>query len=72
MSEHLTEAVEGIVTGPIQTEATGLDLTLGTVSDISGAGRVDFGGGEHQLADRMPVATILRNRHASLHQGARF
>jgi len=50
----LTAFVEGIVHEPTQTEGRGLDLTVAEVFEVTGPGRVDFGGGELEPADTDP------------------
>ncbi|WP_302081736.1 dCTP deaminase [Salinibaculum rarum] len=56
-----TQFVEGIVHEPTQTEGRGLDLTVAEVSEIAEPGRVDFGGGELEPAETMPVPGEKRN-----------
>ncbi len=50
----LTDAVEGIVHEPTQTEGRGLDLTVAEVAEVVEPGRVDFGGGELEPAVTEP------------------
>lgn len=57
----LTAFVEGIVHEPTQTEGRGLDLTVAAVHEVTGPGRVDFGGGELESADTEPHPTAKRN-----------
>jgi hypothetical protein len=61
MSGPLTDVVEGIVHEPTQTDGRGLDLTLEAVYEVTEPGRVDFGGGELQAAEREPISTTLRH-----------
>jgi hypothetical protein len=46
-----TAFVDGIVHEPTQTEGRALDLTVAEVYEVTGPGRVDFGGGELEPAD---------------------
>ncbi|MEF8777053.1 MAG: dCTP deaminase [Haloarculaceae archaeon] len=48
---QIADAVEGIVHEPTQTEGRGLDLTVTDVHEVTGPGRVDFGGGELEDAE---------------------
>ena len=57
----LTAFVEDIVHEPTQTEGPGLDLTVTEVSEVTGPGRVDFGGGELEPADLEPHDRQYRN-----------
>ncbi|MEF8977099.1 MAG: dCTP deaminase, partial [Halapricum sp.] len=57
----LTQFVEDIVHEPTQTEDRGLDLTVAEVYEIETPGRVDFGGGELEAAERQPHERTLRN-----------
>jgi hypothetical protein len=41
-----TQFLDGIVHEPTQREGRGFDLTVAEVYDLTGPGRVDFGGGE--------------------------
>jgi hypothetical protein len=41
-----TQFVDGLLHEPTQTEGRGLDLTAAEVAEVTGPGRVDFGGGE--------------------------
>ena len=41
-----TQFVDGLLHEPTQTEGQGLDLTAAEVDEVTGPGRVDFGGGE--------------------------
>ena len=56
-----TPFVDGIVHEPTQTAGRGLDLTVAGVHRVAGPGRVDFGGGEREAADREPVETERRD-----------
>lgn len=57
----LTQFVEDIVHEPTQTEDRGLDLTVAEVYEVGTPGRVDFGGGELEAAERQPHERALRN-----------
>ncbi|PSQ09151.1 dCTP deaminase [Halobacteriales archaeon QS_5_68_33] len=57
----LTAFVDGIVHEPTQTEGRGLDLTVTEVHEVTGPGRVDFGGGELEAADLAPHDRQYRN-----------
>jgi deoxycytidine triphosphate deaminase len=57
----LVDRVTGIVHEPTQTEGAGVDITVAEVSEVTGAGRVDFGGGELEAAETAPHPTTLRN-----------
>ncbi|WP_336328288.1 dCTP deaminase [Halovenus sp. HT40] len=46
--------LDGIVHEPTQTEGRGFDLTVSEVYEITGPGRVDFGGGELEPAETTP------------------
>ncbi|QGN06130.1 dCTP deaminase [Halorhabdus sp. CBA1104] len=61
MTSNLTNAVEGIVYEPTQTDSPGLDLTVAEVYEVAAPGRVDFGGGELEAADLRAVQTTLHN-----------
>ncbi|WP_159903427.1 dCTP deaminase [Salinirussus salinus] len=56
-----TQFVEGILHEPTQTEGRGLDLTAAEVYEVTGPGRVDFGGGELEPADVEPCPSQKRN-----------
>ena len=61
-ARHGTDAVRrGIVHEPTQTAGRGLDLTVAEIHRITGPGRVDFGGGEREAADRESIDTERRN-----------
>jgi hypothetical protein len=49
-----TNLVDDIVHEPTQTEGRGLDLTVAEIHDVAEPGRVDFGGGELEPAERTP------------------
>ena len=49
-----TQFLDGIVHEPTQTEGRGFDLTVSDVYEITGPGRVDFGGGELEPAETTP------------------
>jgi len=53
MSPYATH-VDGLVHEPTQTEGEGVDLTVAEVYEITGPGRVDFGGGELEAATAEP------------------
>jgi deoxycytidine triphosphate deaminase len=57
----LTAFVDGIVHEPTQTEGHGVDLTVTEVYEVTGPGRVDFGGGELEPADLDPHDRQYRN-----------
>ena len=57
----LTAFVDGIVHEPTQTGGRGLDLTVAAVHEVTGPGRVDFGGGELEPAETEPHPTAKRN-----------
>jgi len=56
-----TELLEGIVYEPTQAEGRGFDLTVAEVYELTGPGRVDFGGGELEAADVEPHESAKRN-----------
>ena len=56
-----TQFIEGIVHEPTQTAGRGLDLTVTEVYEVTGPGRVDFGGGELEPAETTPHETAKRN-----------
>ena len=53
--------LDGIVHEPTQSEGRGFDLTVGEVYDVSGAGQVDFGGGELTPAETTPHESETRD-----------
>ena len=53
--------VDGIVHGPTQTAGRGVDLTAAEIHRVAGPGRVDFGGGEREAADRESVEAERRD-----------
>jgi deoxycytidine triphosphate deaminase len=57
----LTAFVDGIVHEPTQTEGRGVDLTVTEVYEVAEPGRVDFGGGELEVADLSPHDRHYRN-----------
>lgn len=62
MTGHdLAERVDGIVHEETQVHEYGVDLTVADVFEVAQPGRVDFGGGELEPADLVPVETELRN-----------
>ena len=50
----LTAFVDGIVHEPTQTGGRGLNLTVTEVHEVTGPGRVDFGGDELEAAELTP------------------
>jgi len=46
--------VDGLVHEPTQTEGDGVDLTVAEIHEVTGPGRVDFGGGELEAAAAEP------------------
>lgn len=56
-----TEILDGIVHASTQTEGSGFDLTVAAVYEVTGPGRVDFGGGELETADLTPHDSGKRN-----------
>jgi len=57
----LTAFVDGIVHEPTQTEGRGVDLTVAEVYEVTGPGRVDFGGGELEPVESEPHDRQYRN-----------
>ncbi|MXR52357.1 dCTP deaminase [Halovenus sp. WSH3] len=53
--------LDGIVHEPTQTEGRGFDLTVAEVYEVTGPGRVDFGGGELDPAAAEPHDSEKRN-----------
>jgi hypothetical protein len=53
--------LDGIVHEPTQTGGTGVDLTVAEVYDVTGPGRVDFGGSELEPAETTPHDSQQRN-----------
>ena len=53
--------LDGIVHEPTQSEGRGFDLTVGEVYDVTGAGQVDFGGGELAAAETSPHKSEKRD-----------
>lgn len=53
--------LSGIVHEPTQSEGAGFDLTVADVHEVTGPGRVDFGGGELEPADVAPHASERRD-----------
>lgn len=53
MSPYATH-IDGLVHEPTQTEGDGVDLTVAEIREITGPGRVDFGGGELEAAATGP------------------
>ena len=58
---ELAPFVDGIVHEPTRTAGRGLDLTVAEIHRVVGPGRVDFGGGEREAADREPVESERRD-----------
>ncbi|AUX09811.1 deoxycytidine triphosphate deaminase [Halalkaliarchaeum desulfuricum] len=56
-----TQILDGIVHEPTQRRDRGFDLTVASVYDVDGPGRVDFGGGELEPAETTPHDS--RKRH---------
>jgi hypothetical protein len=56
-----TQFLSGIVHEPTQTEGRGLDLTVAEIHEVTGPGRVDFGGGELEPAETDPHPGQKRN-----------
>jgi hypothetical protein len=56
-----TKFVDGLLHEPTQTEGRGLDLTAAAVYEVTGPGRVDFGGGELEPAGVEPHPTRQRD-----------
>ncbi len=59
--DDLAERIDGIVHEPTQRDNGGIDLTVAEVHKIENPGRVDFGGGELESADRSPHERTWRN-----------
>jgi len=57
----LTAFVDDLVYKPTQTDSPGLDLTVASISRITGPGRVDFGGGELEAAQTESLSTEKRD-----------
>jgi len=53
MSSYATH-IDGLVHEPTQTQGSGVDLTVAEVHEVTGPGRVDFGGGELEAAATEP------------------
>ena len=60
MSSYATH-IDGLVHEPTQTEGDGLDLTVAEVHEVTGPGRVDFGGGELEAAAVEPCEREKRD-----------
>lgn len=60
-TEHTRTRVEGLLHLETQAAAVGLDLTVGSVHRLTGAGSLDFGGSELEAAPSTPVNTRLRS-----------
>lgn len=50
--EATATELEGLVHLETQRAAAGVDLTVARVARVAGAGRIDFGGSEHEPTDR--------------------
>jgi hypothetical protein len=59
--DDLIQRIDGIVHEPTQRGEGGTDLTVAEVYDIETPGRVDFGGGELEPAERSPHERTVRN-----------
>ncbi|MHB9287199.1 dCTP deaminase [Halobacteriales archaeon Cl-PHB] len=55
------DLLDGIVHEASQAHETGFDLTVAGVREVTDPGRVDFGGGELQLAGTGSLPTTKRN-----------
>ena len=53
--ERAAERIEHLVHFDTQRTSTGLDLTVGAVHRLTGAGQLDFGGGEYEAAAIEPM-----------------
>ncbi len=56
-----TKFLDGVVYEPTQNEGHGFDLTVAEVYELTGPGRIDFGGGELDAADIEPHDSQKRN-----------
>ena len=52
--------IDGLLHEPTRTEGRRLDLTAAEVYEVTGPGRVDFGGGELEPADAEPCPSQKR------------
>lgn len=59
--KQIQERLSGIVHAETQRKEAAFDLTVSTINSIEEAGRLDFGGGEHVDAKRIPVETTKRD-----------
>jgi deoxycytidine triphosphate deaminase len=59
--DNLAERIDEIVHEPTQRGDSGIDLTVAEVYEIEEPGRVDFGGGELEAAERSPHERTWRN-----------
>lgn len=59
--ETVAAELEGLVHAPTQVGERGVDLTVASVADLNGPGRVDFGGGELESAETSPRETHRRD-----------
>lgn len=60
-SNQLASVVDGLLHAETQVSDRGVDLTVATVYEHDGPGRVDFGGGELEPAETTPIETQRRN-----------
>lgn len=60
-AETIAAALDGLVHRDTQVGETGVDLTVATVFDLEGPGRLDFGGGELESAETATRETHLRS-----------
>ena len=61
MTNELARHVDGVLHEPTQVRDRGVDLTVAEVYEVTGPGRVDFGGGELTPAERTPHDRVRRN-----------
>jgi hypothetical protein len=61
MTEDVLSCLDGLLHEETQVHDGGVDLTVATVERITAPGRVDFGGGELEPAEREPVEQYWRN-----------
>lgn len=54
MGRNFAEYLDGVVHEPTQAEGRGFDLTVTEIFEITGPGRIDFGGGELAAAETVP------------------
>jgi len=58
-----TDYVDGIVHEPTQEHDDAVDLTVAECYDLTGPGRIDFGGGELEPADTREHERVYRNEN---------